>query len=427
MALATNAFELFNVISATASARQSQCGRRSPVCHVSNRGMSGGGGGGEDGAPRWRDAAAAADPPPGPSTSMLEREAKDHSAMFSPNVYQSEFNGSLDGSPQFASGANLAEAIGMLGASQVGAQVLAMQRPYHPRWVWFADSEEEERVVLDRALNALIVSAAAVTAVAKVITIDHDYWSGWTVGEILRNAPVHNWLAYESMLERNPVLAKMCISGIVYSLGDWSAQYLEGKAILDFDRGRMLRSGLVGFCLHGSLSHFYYHFCEWLFPFKGWWVLPAKVLFDQTVWSAVWNSIYYVCLGALRMEKPATIFSELRATFIPLLTAGWKLWPFAHIVTYGVVPVEQRLLWVDMVELVWVSILSMISNEKAEARREGEELEVEKTMEAIVERGELEVLEHSLFGLQEATEALDGTQEGELRPGAEDASVAGLR
>ncbi|KAF7805908.1 protein Mpv17 [Senna tora] len=38
--------------------------------------------------------------------------------------------------------------------------------------------------------------------------------------------------------------------------------------------------------------------------------------------------------------------------------AGWKLWPFAHLVTYGVIPVEQRLLWVDCVELIWVTILS---------------------------------------------------------------------
>ena len=49
--------------------------------------------------------------------------------------------------------------------------------------------------------------------------------------------------------------------------------------------------------------------------------------------------------------------------------AGWKLWPFAHIVTYGVMPVEQRLLWVDMVELVWVTILSMIVNETPDTKK----------------------------------------------------------
>lgn len=390
-------------------------GVTSPVCHVNLQGMDN-----AESSPRQDGA----DSLQGLSASMHEREATDHSSMFSPNAYQSDFNNGMESA--YAGGANLAEAMGLLAASQVGSQVLAMQQPYQPRLVWFANSEEEERIVLDRAINAVLVSFAAAATVAKVITIDRDYWSGWTLGEILRNAPVHNWLAYESMLESNPVLAKMCISGVVYSLGDWSAQYLEGKAILDFDRGRMLRSGLVGFCLHGSLSHFYYQFCEWLFPFKGWWVVPVKVAFDQTIWSAIWNSIYYICLGTLRMEKPSTIFSELRATFFPLLTAGWKLWPFAHIITYGVIPVEQRLLWVDMVELVWVSILSMISNEKAEARREDEELEVEKNMELIVERGELEVLAESLFWPAEV-EGMAGEEGGKSGSVSEDMDVAGVR
>lgn len=70
--------------------------------------------------------------------------------------------------------------------------------------------------------------------------------------------------------------------------------------------------------------------CEWLkfnsvcvqalFPFEDWWVVPAKVSFDQTVWAAVWNSIYYFVLGLLRFESPAYILSELKATFWPLLT-----------------------------------------------------------------------------------------------------------
>lgn len=54
------------------------------------------------------------------------------------------------------------------------------------------------------------------------------------------------------------------------------------------------------------------------------------------------------------------------------LQAGWKLWPFAHLITYGLVPVEQRLLWVDCVEILWVTILSMFANEKSEKRLEAE-------------------------------------------------------
>jgi len=229
-------------------------------------------------------------------------------------------------------------------------------------------SQEEEMKFIDRAINATVVFAAGSFVVTKMLTIDHDYWHGWTLYEIVRYAPVHNWTAYEEALKTNPVLAKMVISGAVYSLGDWIAQCYEGKQLFEFNRIRMLRSGLVGFSLHGSLSHYYYQLCEALFPFQGWWVVPAKVAFDQTIWAAVWNSIYFTVLGLLRFESPANIFGELKATFWPLLTAGWKLWPFAHLITYGVVPVEQRLLWVDCVELIWVTILSTYSNEKSEAR-----------------------------------------------------------
>ncbi|EEF44480.1 Peroxisomal membrane protein, putative [Ricinus communis] len=229
------------------------------------------------------------------------------------------------------------------------------------------DNNDKEKL-MTRAINASIVLGFGTLAVSKLLTIDHDYWHGWTLYEVLRYVPEHNWIAYEQALKSNPVLTKMAISGIVYSIGDWIAQCYEGKPIFEFDRTRMFRSGLVGFTLHGSLSHYYYQFCEALFPFEDWWVVPAKVAFDQTVWAAIWNSIYFLVLGFLRFESPANIFSELTATFWPMLTAGWKLWPFSHLITYGVIPVEQRLLWVDCVELIWVTILSTYSNEKSEAR-----------------------------------------------------------
>ncbi|KAH1103794.1 hypothetical protein AAZX31_13G262900 [Glycine max] len=230
-----------------------------------------------------------------------------------------------------------------------------------------SESVDMEKLI-DRTINATIVLAAGTFAVTKLLTIDSDYWHGWTLYEILRYAPQHNWSAYEEALKTNPVLAKMMISGIVYSLGDWIAQCVEGKPLFEFDRARMFRSGLVGFTLHGSLSHFYYQFCEELFPYKEWWVVPAKVAFDQTAWSALWNSIYYTVVALLRLDPPMSILNELKATFFPMLTAGWKLWPFAHLITYGVIPVEQRLLWVDTIELIWVTILSTFSNEKSEAR-----------------------------------------------------------
>lgn len=49
-------------------------------------------------------------------------------------------------------------------------------------------------------------------------------------------------------------------------------------------------------------------------------MVPVKVAFDQTIWAAIWNSIYFTVLGFLRLESPINIFSELKATFWPMLT-----------------------------------------------------------------------------------------------------------
>ena len=74
----------------------------------------------------------------------------------------------------------------------------------------------------------------------------------------------------------------------------------------------------------------------------------------------------------MQLQKPSQVWADIKRTTIPLVVSGLKLWPLAHCITYGLVPVENRLLWVDMVEIVWVTILatqaaaSVESNEASE-------------------------------------------------------------
>ncbi|KQK02710.2 hypothetical protein BRADI_2g03206v3 [Brachypodium distachyon] len=158
----------------------------------------------------------------------------------------------------------------------------------------------------DRGINTAIVLVASTYALTKLSpsTMTTGMY-GWTIFEILRYMPEHNWSVYEEAPKTNPVLSKMMISGVVYSLGDWIAKCYEVKPNFQFDRTRMFRSGLVGFTLHGSLSHYYYHFCE--------------VAFDQTTWSVLWNNIFFVVLGFLHFEPPVTIFSEYHQHVSPQL------------------------------------------------------------------------------------------------------------
>ena len=45
---------------------------------------------------------------------------------------------------------------------------------------------------------------------------------------------------------------------MVYSLGDIIAQGYEGRDVADWDRSRIVRSGICGLIAHGPLSHLYY-------------------------------------------------------------------------------------------------------------------------------------------------------------------------
>jgi len=49
---------------------------------------------------------------------------------------------------------------------------------------------------------------------------------------------------------------------------------------------------------------------KWELLVKQWWVVLVKVAFDQTVWSAIWNTIYFLVLGLLRFDSLDNIYDK---------------------------------------------------------------------------------------------------------------------
>jgi len=179
--------------------------------------------------------------------------------------------------------------------------------------------------------------------------------------------PLHAYDAYESALASNPVATKAATSATVYSIGDVVAQYTEQRQLdnqnhFSLDQNRVLRSMIAGGIGHGPLSHVWYHVSEDFFTkvahLTAWWSFLPKIAVDQTVWGPIWNSLYILMIGFMRRESLEKMTSDVRSTTLPLFLDGLKLWPLAHCVTYGLVPVENRLLWVDLVEILWVSMLA---------------------------------------------------------------------
>lgn len=229
--------------------------------------------------------------------------------------------------------------------------------------------------------NGIVLGLAAI--LFKMALIDADVSRGWTTAEILQRIPSNAWHSYSSVLTSNPIPTKAATSASVYAVGDVIAQRMEGKSMGDIDRLRTLRSLTAGLIGHGPLSHFWYNFSENLFDnvlhWTAAWSIVPKIALDQALWGPIWNNTYLLLLGLMKMESLEDIWGDMKRTTVPLLLSGLKLWPLAHVFTYGLIPVENRLLFVDAVEILWVTILasSAAGNEQdleVGAEKEAEEL-----------------------------------------------------
>jgi protein Mpv17 len=206
----------------------------------------------------------------------------------------------------------------------------------------------------------------------------------------LTQYPLQWYQSYEATLAANPVATKAATSATVYTIGDVIAQYAEqlgsddgdgGHRRIDLDAGRVVRSLVAGGVGHGPLSHVWYHVSEHFFTNLGmtqWWSVFPKIAADQVVWGTIWNSLYLMSVGTLQLVMTkkqddtvnmssgiTKVFHDTKSSIFPLFVDGLKLWPFAHIITYGIIPVEDRLLWVDAVEIIWVSIMATKAAETA--------------------------------------------------------------
>lgn len=227
---------------------------------------------------------------------------------------------------------------------------------------------------INAAINTAIITAIIAGVLYQFLTVDAHIMRGWTIEEMAVRIPLDNWKIYLSVLHASPVATKAVTSATVYTVGDFIAQKAEGSSMGTLDRPRLIRSLLAGLVGHGPMSHVWYGVSENLFVnvlhLESWWGTVVKVFIDQIFWGPLWNNTYILLLGLMKMDNPSKIIDEIKRTTVPLIISGLKVWPLAHCVTYGLVPVENRLLWVDLVEILWVSILATTAADKAPVSEE---------------------------------------------------------
>jgi len=191
------------------------------------------------------------------------------------------------------------------------------------------------------------------------------------VVHVVARVPLGLLAAYGVAAANQPLLTKACTSGIAYFLGDLMAQVFEGRRRIEWlDLSRCTRNCVAGFVLHGPALHYWIQFLEgpvasFLGGGQEWWSICTKIALDQTIFAAVLNMAYALLLGLLSANPLDEVLRRARATLALSMLSSWCFWPFVHLITYSpFMPIDFKVLWNDVMEILWVAILSVIANDE---------------------------------------------------------------
>ena len=226
--------------------------------------------------------------------------------------------------------------------------------------------------------------------------------------DLLARLPMDSIHSYEALVPTNPIFYKACTSGVAYTLGDFVSQIYQGRNLKSVDLARSARSGAAGFVGHGPLCHFWMVWMEAHLDFDGaWYGTGVKVFADQTVWSLYLNAMYSFLIGAFALRNPKDVREDVKATSWPALRSSWRFWPFVHTISFShLVPLDLKLLWVDAMEIVWVTILSKVANDDKVAKLD-EDPEAESVLAVLEPFGTDPALEIELTREFELDASLD--------------------
>lgn len=54
---------------------------------------------------------------------------------------------------------------------------------------------------------------------------------------------------------------------------------------------------------------------------------------------------------------------DMLSKYWPTLKENWKVWPLVHVITYALVPLQLRVVWVSLAGVCWSTYLSFIVND----------------------------------------------------------------
>ena len=99
--------------------------------------------------------------------------------------------------------------------------------------------------------------------------------------------------------------------------------------------------------------------------------VASKVAIDQLIWNPIFGIMFFSYLGLAEGKTFGQINEKIRKDLKTAVVGSWMVWIPAHTVNFRFVPTQQRLLYINSVQIGYNVFLSFIGNRAVEPK-EGE-------------------------------------------------------
>lgn len=90
--------------------------------------------------------------------------------------------------------------------------------------------------------------------------------------------------------------------------------------------------------------------------------LCMQVVIDQVFWAPIFTLIFFTWIGITSGNSPSEIVAKVKSDLIQGVVGSWTVWPLAHTINFKFVPTEQRLLYINSIQIFYNVFLSIIGS-----------------------------------------------------------------
>lgn len=183
------------------------------------------------------------------------------------------------------------------------------------------------------------------------------------------------WSSYCNQLTKRPILTKIATGLVGTIIGDGIAQYSTNREqrrklgeSFSYDWARAGRMCGYSAVLGTPLAHLWFQFLDTsIFPGRtGPLATLTKLFLDQGLMAPLGIILFFYTLSRLENNSHDVAAATTKEKFKPTVLANYCLWPLANYINFALVPPQQRILYINVIYVFWVTFLSHMASKKGD-------------------------------------------------------------